>query len=109
MAGMRWHSKALAELAAGREVVVRPCEHPMRPVIMPGARVLLRPLRPEEKLRPRQIVFAHLAGAWYLRRLKAVEGPRVQIASERGRANGWTHRRNVAGLVVWIDNFPTRG
>lgn len=69
----------------------------------------MRPLGPGERPRRRQIVLAHVAGAWYLHRVEAIEGERVQIANERGRINGWTHRRNVAGVVVWIDSFPARG
>lgn len=76
----------------------------MKPVIRSGARVLLRPLEPDERPQPGQIALARVRGTWYLHRVRAVDGERVQIANERGHVNGWTHRRNVAGVVSEIDN-----
>lgn len=75
----------------------------MLPLIVSGARVVLAPLG-DRQLQAGDIVLAKVKGNWYLHKVSAVSGQRVQIANNRGHVNGWTSRAQVVGRAVEIDN-----
>jgi hypothetical protein len=100
---MGQYDHAINELAAGREVELRPRGQSMRPRIESGARVRLGPVVPEAVDKD-DVVLVKVRGRIYLHRVAAVEGDRVQIANMRGHVNGWAARSAVYGRVVAVDN-----
>jgi hypothetical protein len=98
-----WCKHALEELDKGKETVVRPRGQSMRPKIVSGARVTLRPPLNYSPSKG-DIVLAKVKGTWYLHLITAVEGARVQIGNNRGHINGWTNTDKIAGVVSKVDN-----
>lgn len=72
----------------------------MRPLILSGDTVTVRPLPDDEELEEGQIVLAKVRGRYYLHHAAAFRSDSVRIENHRGRPNGWTARRNVIGALV---------
>ena len=102
---MSWQAQARDALGRGHSVTVRPRGHSMTPRITSGARVTLEPVEDPDTLRVGDVVFYKVRGVWYLHRISAIQGDRVQIANQRGRVNGWAGRRAVLGRATRIDNL----
>ena len=106
---MGWAERTIQELQAAamkhhsNRVTVRPKGHSMEPLICSGQAVELCPVRLTE-VQAGDLVLCRVYGSEYLHLVLAV-GPRgAQIASARGRINGWT--RQVFGRVVSVDGRP---
>lgn len=85
---MSWAAAAIAELQAGREVIVRPRGNSMRPRIVSGQEVRLIP--PPAQLEKGQVVLCRVHGMTYLHLIKAVGSDgKVLIGNNHGGINGW--------------------
>lgn len=94
----------VAALAAGETVRgYRESGNSMTPIIEHRQPVDLAPIIDPTALAKGDIVFCKVAGRFYLHLVNAVGDGRVQIASNKGRVNGWTSHANVFGIVVAID------
>ncbi len=49
------------------------------------------------------IVLCRVKGSEYLHLVKAIQGDRYQIGSNRGRINGWVSARSIFGKCVRIE------
>jgi hypothetical protein len=98
---MGWANRAIALLREGREAVVKPHGHSMRPYVESGATVTLAPVEIAE-LAVGDVVLCRVAGNVYLHRVTAIQGDRVQIGNARGRINGWT--KAIYGRATAIVN-----
>lgn len=52
------------------------------------------------QLRVDDVVFCRVHGRFYLHKVTALDGNRVQIGNNHGRINGWTNADHVYGLVI---------
>lgn len=100
---VNWSDFAVAELQAGRPVVIFPRGNSMVPKIKSGAKVTLQPIV-EDLLEKGDVVLVSIGRIVYLHLISAVEKDRVQISNNHGYVNGWTSKNKVYGRVVEIDN-----
>ena len=49
------------------------------------------------------VVLAKVGGRFFLHKVSAVRGDRVQISNNHGHVNGWTTRGRVYGIVAMVD------
>ncbi len=102
---MGWANRAITELAAGKEAVIKPHGGSMRPKVESGARVKLAPVD-IGALEVGDIVLCRVNGNVFLHLVKALRGAEanrsVQIGNNRGKINGWT--RTVYGRAVEVEN-----
>ena len=96
---MSWAAHAIKALREGREVVIRPRGHSMKPKINSGDAVILRPCDPLS-LSVGDIVLVRVKGKDYLHLIKAIDGKRFQIGNNRGRINGWVGPTSIFGKVL---------
>jgi Na+-transporting NADH:ubiquinone oxidoreductase subunit NqrA len=82
------------------QVIIKPRGHSMEPLIMDRQQVTVRRLQHDDVLAVGDIVLARVRGNIYLHKITAIDGSRVQISSNHGRVNGWTHRERIAGRLV---------
>ncbi len=101
---MGWADRAIVELQAGRETVIRPRGSSMQPKVRSGARVTIRPVADPASLCKGDIVLVTVGRSQYLHLISAADASRVQISNSSGRVNGWVPRRSVHGIAVRIDN-----
>lgn len=101
------HERVVESLRAGDFVRYSESGNSMLPVIRHRQEVLLAPANPS-MLEVGQIVLAKVRGRFFLHRVNALDGNRVQIANNRGHVNGWTTRDRVFGIVVEIGGKPIR-
>lgn len=101
---MSWAAHAKSELAAGREVTVRPYGGSMHPKVKSGAEVDLVPISDPSTLKVGDIVLVRVSGSDYLHLVSAADANRVQISNNRGRVNGWVPRAKVFGIAVAVRN-----
>ncbi|HLG28176.1 MAG TPA: phage repressor protein [Paenisporosarcina sp.] len=101
-----WASFAIAELDAGRQVVINPKGDSMSPKIESGAEVTLVPVDDVDTLAKGDIVLVSVGRAHYLHLISAINKESVQISNNRGHVNGWTSKENVYGKVIAINNHP---
>lgn len=101
--------RIVERLAAG-EIVhgYRESGNSMTPIIEHRQPVDLAPIIDPTALRKGDIVFCRVAGNFYLHLVNATAEGRVQIASNKGRINGWTSHANVYGIVVAVDGTHRR-
>ena len=101
---------AVARVAAGATVELRPSGSSMVPLIRSRQQVIVAPVDPA-KLEVGDIVLARVAGTVYLHLVSAVDRARkrVQISNNRGRVNGWTSHDRVFGICVAVDGVPRPG
>ena len=82
--------------------MVIPHGHSMKPKVMSGATVLLKPVKVED-LNVGDIVLYRVKGNVYLHLVKALQGDgRVLIGNNRGGVNGWT--KAVYGRATEVKN-----
>jgi hypothetical protein len=96
---MGWASTAADELAAGREIVVRPRGGSMRGRVEDGQEVRLAPVDPK-LLHVGDVVFVRWKRGYLLHLIKALEPERVLIGNNLGRINGWVDRNQVLGRLT---------
>ena len=100
-------ARVVERLARGEAVELRPTGDSMAPIIRSRQLVRLVPVDPSTVGRG-DVVLAKVGGRYYLHKVSAVGGDRVQIANNRGHVNGWTSRDRVYGIVATVDGGPLR-
>jgi signal peptidase I len=72
----------------------------MTPKIKSGDKITLVPFRTGDEIKKGDIVLAHVAGRFYVHRVSAIDGDRVQISNNHGHVNGWTSKLQIYGKLV---------
>lgn len=94
--------RAIEELAAGREVQIRPHGRSMTGRINDGELVTLAPVKSDD-IKVDDAVLVKVKGNVYLHLVKAMDGDRVLIGNNRGGVNGWTGKDKVMGKCVRVE------
>ena len=95
---MGWVNDARRELAAGRQVRVRPSGGSMRGRIESGQPVTLAPVDPAE-VRV-DVVLVEWKGNYLLHLVKEVRDGQFLIGNNVGKINGWVSAASILGKVV---------
>jgi hypothetical protein len=103
---MGWVNDAVKELAAGRQVQVRPFGGSMRGRIESGQLVTLAPVGPAA-VRAGDVVLVQWKGNYLLHLVKEVNGDQLLIGNNLGKTNGWVSAKAVRGVVVAVAEHPT--
>lgn len=103
---MGWVNEARKELAAGRQVQVRPFGGSMPGRIESGQLVTLAPVDPAS-VQVDDVVLVEWRGNFLLHLVKQVEGGQLLIGNNVGKVNGWVPAQAVAGRVVAVESQPT--
>ena len=96
---------AVERLRRGESVEVRPTGNSMTPIIKSRDLVRLAPVD-GAAVGKGDVVLAKVGGRYYLHRVSAVRGDRLQISNNHGHVNGWTTRDRVYGIVTMVDGLP---
>src|SRR5262249_7489250 len=96
---MGWVNEARKELAAGRQVQVRPSGGSMRGRIESGQLVTLAPVQPSE-IHAGDVVLVEWRNNFLLHLVKEIKGGRLLIGNNVGKINGWVSAAAVIGRVV---------
>ena len=96
---MGWVNDARKELAAGRQVQVRPFGGSMRGRIESGQLVTLAPAVSTE-IRVDDVVLVEWKGNFLLHLVKEVQGDQLLIGNNLGKINGWVPASAAIGIVV---------
>jgi hypothetical protein len=102
---MGWVKDALAELAAGRQVQVRPFGGSMRGRIESGQLVTLAPAVPGD-VRVDDVVLVRWRNNYLLHLVKEIREDRFLIGNDVGKTNGWVSADALAGKVVAVGEGP---
>jgi hypothetical protein len=98
---MGWVNDAREQLAAGKQVQVRPRGGSMRGRIEDGQLVTLAPVRAEE-VRGHDVVLVAWKGNHLLHLVKEIRGDQILIGNNLGKINGWVSAAAVVGKVVAV-------
>jgi hypothetical protein len=93
---MDWN-KYIQELTKGNKVTFNPIGKSMEPIVMSGQEVTVKPV--DSDLQIGYVVLCKVKGATYLHSIKKINGDYVQIGNNKGRINGWIHKRFVYGVM----------
>lgn len=99
---MGWANDARKELAAGREVRVRPTGGSMRGRIESGQLVTLVPVDPTAIV-VGDAVLVKWRGGVLLHLVKDMKGDQLLIGNNVGKINGWAPRADVLGKVIAVE------
>jgi hypothetical protein len=102
---MGWVNEARKELAAGRQVQIRPFGGSMRGRIASGQLVTLAPVEPSE-VRVDDVVLVEWRGNFLLHLVKEAQGGQLLIGNNLGKVNGWVAAAAVVGKVVAVAEAP---
>lgn len=102
---MGWVNEARKELAAGRQVQIRPHGGSMRGRIESGQLVTLAPVEPSEA-RVDDVVLVEWRGSFLLHLVKEVQGDQLLIGNNIGKVNGWVPGSALVGKVVAVGDAP---
>jgi hypothetical protein len=94
---------ARKELAAGRQVQVRPFGGSMRGRIESGQLVTLAPAVSTE-IRVDDVVLVEWKGNFLLHLVKEIQGDQLLIGNNLGKINGWVSASDAVGIVVDVAN-----
>ncbi|MEX0715927.1 MAG: hypothetical protein WD066_05040 [Planctomycetaceae bacterium] len=100
---MGWVNDARRELAAGREVRVRPVGGSMRGRIESGQFVTLAPVEASD-IRPDDVVLVEWKGNFLLHLVKDVRDGELLIGNNLGKLNGWAPATAAIGKVVAVED-----
>ena len=100
---MSWAVIAPRELAAGREVKIRPTGGSMRGIIESGQLVTLAPVDPAA-VAVGDAVLVKWRGGVLLHLVKDVKGDQLLIGNNIGDVNGWAPRSDVLGKVIAVED-----
>jgi hypothetical protein len=103
---MGWVNDARKELAAGRQVQVRPQGGSMRGRIESGQLVTLAPVGPAD-VRADDVVLVEWRGNFLLHLVKEVQGDQLLIGNNLGKVNGWVPAEAVIGKVIAIGDVTS--
>ena len=98
---MGWVNEARKELAAGRQVQVRPFGGSMRGRIESGQFVTLAPISPSDVIVD-DVVLVKWRGSYLLHLVKEVQGDQLLIGNNLGKVNGWVPASAVVGKVIAV-------
>ncbi len=98
---MGWATHYIMQLKNGETIQLRPRGHSMSGKINSGQICTIEPVDPSSLSRG-DIVLCRVRGAEYLHLVKAIQGPRFQIANNRGRINGWITAKSIFGKCVKV-------
>jgi hypothetical protein len=98
---MGWVNDARRELAAGREVQVRPIGGSMRGRIESGQLVTLAPVDPSA-IQPGDVVLVEWHNNFLLHLVMEVREGELLIGNNLGKTNGWAPASGAIGRVVAI-------
>src|SRR5262245_13475025 len=101
---MGWVNEARKELAAGRQVQVRPFGGSMRGRIESGQLVTLAPAAPSD-VRVDDVVLVEWKGNFLLHLVKEVQEDQLLIGNNLGKVNGWVSASAVVGKVIAVEDF----
>ena len=99
---MGWASGHIERLKQGETVSFRPRGNSMTGRIESGQLCTVAPVDPQT-LQVGDIVLCKVHGQEYLHLIKAIQGPRFQIANNRGRINGWITAGAIYGKCVAVE------
>ncbi len=100
---MGWVNDARQQLAAGRDVQVRPFGGSMRGRIESGQLVTLTPVPPAE-FAVNDVVLIAWRGSFVLHLVKEIRDNEVLIGNNLGKINGWAPAAAVIGKVSAVDD-----
>ena len=100
---MGWVNDARKELAAGRQVQVRPFGGSMRGRIESGKLVTLAPADAAD-IQVDDVVLVEWRGNFLLHLVKEVQEQQILIGNNLGKVNGWVAKSAVVGKVVAHEN-----
>jgi hypothetical protein len=100
---MGWVNDARKELAAGRQVQVRPFGGSMRGRIESGQLVTLAPATAAD-IQVDDVVLVEWRGNFLLHLVKEVQDQQILIGNNLGKVNGWVAKSAVVGKVVAVEN-----
>src|SRR6476660_8704300 len=100
---MGWVNDARKELAAGRQVQVRPFGGSMRGRIESGKLVTLAPADAAD-IQVDDVVLVEWRGNFLLHLVKEVQDQQILIGNNLGKVNGWVAKSAVVGKVVAHEN-----
>jgi hypothetical protein len=99
---MGWVNDAVKELAAGRQVQVRPFGGSMRGRIESGQLVTLAPVD-AASLQVGDVVLVQWKGNYLLHLIKEIKDDQILIGNNLGKVNGWVSATAVRGRVVAVE------
>lgn len=98
---MGWVNDARKELAAGRQVQVRPSGGSMRGRIESGQLVTLAPVDPSD-IRVDDVVLVEWKGNYVLHLVKEINGSEFLIGNNLGKVNGWVPSSAIVAKVTGV-------
>lgn len=99
---MGWVNDARRELAAGRQVQIRPSGGSMRGRIESGQLVTLAPVAPSD-IKVDDVVLVGWHDNYLLHLVKEIRGEQILIGNNLGKLNGWVAAAAVIGRVVAVE------
>ena len=105
---MGWVTDALTELAAGRQVQVRPFGGSMRGRIESGQLVTLARVKPED-VRVDDTILVRWRRNYLLHLVKEIRDDQFLIGNNVGKINGWISADAILGKVVAVGDSPASG
>ena len=101
---MGWATQHITRLQNGETIQTRPRGHSMRGLIAPGQLCTIEPITDPTTLAVGDVVLCKVKGNEYLHLIRAIQGPRFQIANNRGGINGWVTSRSIFGKCVRVED-----
>lgn len=96
---MSW-PRVIERIQNGEVVELRPSGNSMTPRIR--SRELVRLESIQSELQVNDIVLSKVKGRYWLHKISAIDGDRIQISNNHGHVNGWTRREKVYAIVTRI-------
>jgi len=100
---MGWANAHIEKLKLGEVVQFRPRGNSMVGKLESGQLCTVEPIADHSTLRVDDIVLCRVNGNQYIHLIKAIQGSRFQIGSNRGRTNGWIASDSIYGKCVRIE------
>ena len=100
---MGWVNEARRELAAGRQVQVRPVGGSMRGRIESAQLVTLAPVDPAA-IQVGDVVLVEWRGNYLLHLVKDIQDGQLLIGNNLGKTNGWAPVSAALGRVIAVDD-----
>lgn len=97
---MSW-PKIIERINNGEIVEIRPSGQSMTPVIRSKDLVRLEAVD-TSTLALDDVVLARVKGRYFLHKITAIDGDRIQISNNHGHVNGWTYRDKVFAIATKV-------
>lgn len=99
---MSWANRHIEKLTNNETVTFRPSGHSMTGRVNHRDLVTVEPLT-KHTLVVKDVVLCKVKGVQYLHLIKAIDGDRFLIASNKGRINGWIRKTAIFGKLTLIE------